>query len=142
MRNILDLVTFLFGSLFTVEGFDPYSISELGEQLIFQWQIRKRMKVSWSLCFQRLPREERFYRHQTSSPALANFPSGPAGRAARGPPPPSPRPPGSTYPSLSHNPAPRSARSASLAVASSPGTRLAEHKCRHWGRSPWSLTSG
>lgn len=33
------------------------------------------MKVSRSLCFQRLPREEYFYRHQTSSPALANFPS-------------------------------------------------------------------
>lgn len=33
------------------------------------------MKVSRSLCFQRLPREEHFYRHHTSSPALANFPS-------------------------------------------------------------------
>lgn len=40
-----------------------------------EWQIRKRMKVSRSLCFQRLPREEHFYRHHTSSPALANFPS-------------------------------------------------------------------
>lgn len=28
MGNILDLVTFFFGLLFTVEGFDPYSISE------------------------------------------------------------------------------------------------------------------
>lgn len=40
-----------------------------------EWQIRKRMKVSRSLCFQRLPREEHSYRHHTSSPALANFPS-------------------------------------------------------------------
>lgn len=37
------------------------------------------MKVSRSLCFQRLPREEHFYRHHTSSPALANFPSRRAG---------------------------------------------------------------
>lgn len=67
-RDVLDLVTFFFGSPFTVEGSDPYSISAYFSAR----QIRKRMK-HLGVCLQRLPREERFYRHQTPSPRQPTF---------------------------------------------------------------------
>lgn len=50
-RNILDLAILFFGLLFAVEGSNPFHFRVERTAYFSEWQIRKRMKVSPSVCF-------------------------------------------------------------------------------------------